>query len=464
MWMGAGRSRGRRLHSGGRAEPGGPGLLPGRVRIEKPREGRWAGVCYTGRIVESSTFISTRRRRRRTGAGPLIAVIASGAVLAFVLGFWVFWGIGSRVAGGQGLGLSVPFVGGGDGGPSRSLPAPERYDFSALADLRGFRDLSYVPVKGIYLSGWAAGHPKILQAQLDLADRTEINAMVIDVKDATGYVSYDSDVPLVNELKLEENRIKDLDALMATLREHEIVPIARIVCFNDPLLAGGKPELAIRHKNGGVWRDKKGSAYTNPYNREVWEYLLQLSEEAADRGFREIQFDYVRFPSDGTISDTVYPGKDKPMEDQIAAFLAFARERLEKKGVWVSADVFGLTLYEKDDMGIGQKIEKVARNVDIVSPMIYPSHYYSGHYNIKNPNANPYEVIKAATADATRRLEGTGAIYRPWLQDFSLKGMPPAYGPEEVRAQIKAVEEQGYNEWILWDPSVKYTEGALQPQ
>jgi hypothetical protein len=248
--------------------------------------------------------------------------------------------------------------------------------------------------------------------------------------------------------------------MMAKLREHRIFPIARIVCFNDPLLAGKRADWAIQNKNGGVWRDKKGSAYTNPYKREVWDYLLELAEEAADLGFQEIQFDYVRFPSDGKISDTAYPGQDSSMEDAIAGFLAYARERLEPKGVWVSADVFGLTLYEKDDMGIGQKIEKVAQNVDIVSPMIYPSHYYSGHYNIDNPNSHPYEIIKAATNDATRRLVGTGAVYRPWLQDFSLGGV--TYGPEQVKKQIEAVEELGYQEWLLWDPSVKYTEGALE--
>ena len=131
-------------------------------------------------------------------------------------------------------------------------------------------------------------------------------------------------------------------------------------------------------------------------------------------------------------------------------------------GVWVSADVFGLTLYVKDDLGIGQKIEKVSSNVDIVCPMIYPSHYYAGSYNQKNPNSHPYEIITAAMKDSTKRLRGTGAIVRPWLQDFSLGGV--TYGVEQVKAQIKAVEEQGYTEWLLWDPSLKYTEGALRPR
>src|SRR5680860_548754 len=253
-----------------------------------------------------------------------------------------------------------------------------------------------------------------------MVDRTEINAMVIDVKDATGYISYDSNVALADELDLEEHRIKDLDALMALLKEHDILPIARIVCFNDKILSARRPEWGVQHKNGGLWKDRKGFSYTNPYDHRVWEYLVELAEDAASRGFREIQFDYVRFPSDGKISDAVYPGRDGTMEDAIAEFLAFARQRLEARGVWVSADVFGLTVHVKDDMNIGQKIEKVARNVDIVSPMIYPSHYEPGSYNIKNPNASPYEVITNAMADSGRRLNGSGAIVRPWLQDFSL--------------------------------------------
>jgi hypothetical protein len=409
-----------------------------------------------------STFVSSRRRRRRPTAAPKLVAIALASLLAFGAGFTLFWSVGSRISGGQGFALELPsWASGGADSVQRPLPGPRQYDLSVMSDLRRFRDLSYVPVKGIYISAWVAGHPRMIEEQIALVDRTEINAMVIDVKDATGYVSYESQVPMVNELGLSEKRIKDIRGLMARLAEHNIVPIARIVCFNDPLLAEKRPDLAIQHVNGGIWRDKKGSAYTSPYQREVWDYLVQLSEEAADLGFREIQFDYVRFPSDGKISETSYPGKDRPFEDAIAAFLEYARERLEPKGVWVSADVFGLTLYEKNDLGIGQRIEKVAQNVDIVCPMIYPSHYYSGHYNVDNPNSKPYEIITLATADATRRLEGTGAIYRPWLQDFSLGGV--TYGVEEVKAQIRAVEEQGYNEWLLWDPSIKYVEGALRP-
>lgn len=391
-----------------------------------------------------------------------MAIIAVSILLAFAVGFGAFWAVGARVAGG---GLSLPRRAGvaatASGGPVAIAVSVASPALPVIDLKRRLRDLSYIPVKGIYISSWAAGSKEIFDKQLALADRTEINAMVIDVKDATGYVSYSTDVPLAKELKLEEKRIGDIDALVATLKEHKIVPIARIVCFNDPILAKRRPEYAVKSKGGGNWKDNKGSSYTNPYDRRVWKYLVDLGEDAADRGFREIQFDYVRFPSDGKISDAVYPGAGGSKEDTIARFLAYARERLEKRGVWVSADVFGLTVHVKDDLGIGQKIEKVSQNVDIVCPMIYPSHYYAGSYNQKSPNSHPYEIITAAMKDSTKRLQGTGAIVRPWLQDFSLGGV--TYGVEQVKAQIKAVEEQGYTEWLLWDPSLKYTEGALQP-
>lgn len=380
-------------------------------------------------------------------------------VLAFAVGFAAFWAVGARVAGG---GLSLPAVHlGGGGGTAKQEAVGGSLQPLPVVDLRTLRDPAYIPVKGIYISSWAAGSKQIMDKQLALVDRTELNAMVIDVKDATGWVSYATDVPLAKELKLEERRIRDIDGLMATLQKHKIVPIARIVCFNDPVLAVRRPEYAVKNKSGGIWRDNKKSAYTNPYDKRVWKYLVDLGEDAADRGFREIQFDYVRFPSDGKISDAVYPGASGSHEDAIAAFLAYARGRLEKRGVWVSADVFGLTLYVKDDLGVGQKIEKVSRNADIICPMVYPSHYYAGAYNQKNPNSHPYEIVTAAMKDATIRLRGTGAILRPWLQDFSLSGV--TYGVDQVKAQIKAAEEQGYTEWLLWDPSLKYTEGALRP-
>ena len=388
-----------------------------------------------------------------------MALIAVMGTVVFAAGFVLLWSLGSWLVGGGGL----------PGGSNETaavapvaLRATTDYTVEPLVDLRAFRDLSYVPVKGLYMTSYSAASSDKLNKMIGIADRTEINAFVIDVKDDVGLITYDADVPLAKKLGTIERRIKDIDALIAKLRQHNITPIARVVCFKDSALATKRPELAVQSKKGGSWKDYKGKNYTNPYNHEVWEYIVQVAEQAARHGFREIQFDYVRFPSDGPISEAVYPGAYSSKEDAIAGFLAYARQRLEKLGVWVSADVFGLTVYFKDDMGIGQRIEKISQNVDIVCPMPYPSHYNPGSYGIDNPNANPYETITHAMQDTRRRLAGTGAMGRPWLQDFTYRGVK--YGVEEVKAQIKAAEEQGFTEWILWNASNNYTEGALRSQ
>ncbi|MBN1321833.1 MAG: putative glycoside hydrolase [Thermoleophilia bacterium] len=341
------------------------------------------------------------------------------------------------------------------------MPVDVEYKVEPLVDLVALRDLSYVPVKGVYMTSYAAGSQERITQMLALADKTEINALVIDVKEDLGLVTYDADVGLAKELGLVEKRIPDIDELLATLAEHDIVPIARVVCFKDTKLAKARPDLAVQSTEGGMWADWKGLNYTNPYNHEVWEYIVQVAEDAARHGFREVQFDYVRFPTDGPISKASYPGKYCKMEDAIAGFLAYARARLEKLGVWVSADVFGLTVHTNDDGGFGQKIEKICQNVDIVCPMVYPSHYNDGSYGFAHPNSEPYGIVKAAMKDTNTKLAGTGAKGRPWLQDFSLGGVE--YGVERVKAQIKAAEEEGFDEWILWDPALKYTEGALRP-
>lgn len=411
---------------------------------------------YSSRQVRYS-----QSRRRRRGVGLRLALIAFLGVAGFAAGFILLWALGSWVIGGPGF----PWSTGETKASTRvELAVETEYELDPLVDLLALRDLSYVPVKGIYMSSYAAGDSGLKAAMLELADTTEINAFVVDVKDDYGTITYATDVPMANELGLvEKSRIKDIDAFVETLSEHGVIPIARVVCFKDSELAKARPDLAIKTGDGGIWADWKGLNYTNPYSHEVWEYLVQVAEDAARHGFREIQFDYVRFPSDGPISDAVYPGKYCSKTDAIAGFLAYARDRLEKLGVWVSADVFGIVIMDTPDTDtIGQKCTKVAQNVDIVCPMVYPSHYDAGSYGLDNPNASPYELISAAMKETTTRLTGTGAMGRPWLQDFSLNGVE--YGVERVKAQIKAAEEQGYTEWLLWDPSLKYTTGALRPE
>jgi hypothetical protein len=400
----------------------------------------------------------SRAARRRRGVRLGLAFIALMGAVAFGAGFILLWSFGSWLVGGGG------FPGGSNENPvvaNLKLPTQAEYTVEPLVDLLAYRDLSYVPVKGVYMSSYAAGSSERMAQMLSLADSTEINAFVVDVKEDLGIITYEADVPMARELGLVKKRIANIDDFIDTLAEHDIVPIARVVCFKDTSLANARPELAVRSKDGGKWADWKGLNYTNPYSHEVWEYIVQVAEDAARHGFREIQFDYVRFPSDGPISKAVYPGEYCSKTDAIAGFLAFARERLEKMGVWVSADVFGIVIQDTPDTEtIGQKYNKVAQNVDIVCPMVYPSHYDSGSYGIANPNASPYELVSAAMKETTSRLAGTGAMGRPWLQDFTLRGVE--YGVERVKAQIKAAEDQGYDEWILWDPSLDYTAGALR--
>lgn len=311
-------------------------------------------------------------------------------------------------------------------------------------------------VKGVYTTGWIAGSSKFFPRLIKFIDTTEVNALVIDVKDDTGTLSYQSKIPLVNQLGVSEKKISNPQAMMNTLREHQIFPIARIVVFKDPFLASKKPEWAVKDSKGGLWKDHKGLNWVDPNNRQVWDYVIEIAKEAIGLGFQEIQFDYVRFTSDGDISRCVYPaGNGSLRQDVIKSFLEYARTKLKPYGIPISADIFGLSTTAKDDVGIGQYFEKIVASVDVVCPMIYPSHYARGSFGLKNPDLNPYTTIYRSTQDAKRRLEQMGSTtqLRPWLQDFSLGNY---YGRTQIQAQIKALNDLGVKEWIFWNPSCRY--------
>ncbi|MDX9872283.1 MAG: putative glycoside hydrolase [Clostridia bacterium] len=321
-----------------------------------------------------------------------------------------------------------------------------------------------VKAKGLYMSGNVFNSPSLFNNLVRIIDETELNAVVIDVKDDLGYLTAPLDIPLAREIQARAHKGAKLGENMRVLYEKNIYPIARIVVFKDPTLASGKTELAIKRADGQPWRDRKGLAWVDPHNREVWQYAVDVAKEAAKMGFREIQFDYVRFPTDGDVKNATYPfatGQSK--EDVIKEFLAFAREQLAEYNVFTAADVFGLTTLTLDDMGMGQKYEKIIAEVDYVCPMVYPSHYGVGNYGFTNPNAYPYEVVKASLLDGLKKSAGveSGAIIRPWLQDFNLGS--PRYGAPEVRAQIQATYDAGLEEWILWNAGNRYTEAALLP-
>lgn len=314
-------------------------------------------------------------------------------------------------------------------------------------------------IKGIHVSIWVAADRGFFKQMVDLVTRTELNGMVISVKDESGRVAYPSEVPLAKEVGSSLTRGGvDIERVMDKCWYNDIYPIARIVCFKDPIVASKRKDLAVHAAGGGLWGNGQ---WLDPYNREVWEYLLGLAQEASRKGFKEIQLDYVRFPTDGDTSTCVFPANDgRSKEETIVEFLKYMREGLKPMGVVLSADVFGLTASDQGAMGIGQDVTAMARELDYLCPMVYPSHYNPGEYKIGDPEANPHDTVYLSLMDFQKKLEGTNCKLRPWLQDFSLR---LNYGVAEVQAQIRACYELGINEWLLWDPHCTFTEAALQP-
>ncbi|MBU4301565.1 MAG: hypothetical protein KKE56_02245 [Actinobacteria bacterium] len=311
--------------------------------------------------------------------------------------------------------------------------------------------------RGVHVSFYIAASDSDLDKMIGLVERTELNALQIDLKDEYGKIGFDTDNKLAREIGSANDYI-ELDACVDRIRCKDIYTICRVVTFKDPVLAGARPDLGVKDKYGGPWG--KGQ-WADPYLKEVWDYNIAVAVAAAKAGFNEIQFDYVRFPSDGNTDTCLYPGKDdrSPVE-VIDGFLAYAREQLAPYNVFISADLFGLTASDQGDMGIGQSVKAIAERVDYLSPMVYPSHYNPGEYDIKSPEHNPGDTVAASMEDFKKAIKGTSAGLRPWLQDFSLK-VP--YPPDMVRRQIDAVENAGIDQWLLWDPDCTYSEPALEP-
>ncbi|PKQ28033.1 MAG: hypothetical protein CVT63_04830 [Candidatus Anoxymicrobium japonicum] len=310
--------------------------------------------------------------------------------------------------------------------------------------------------KGIHVSTFIAASDTDFDRVIALVDRTELNALQIDLKDEAGQIGFNINNTLAQQAKAASNYIK-LDECVDRMRFKNIYSIARIVCFKDPKVGRARPDLAVQGKAGGPWG--KGD-WLDPYSKEVWDYDLAVAEAAARAGFNEIQFDYVRFPSDGNTSACAYPRQDarKPSE-VINDFLTYAREKLAPFNVFISTDLFGLTASKQGDMNIGQNIVDIAKRVDFISPMVYPSHYNPGEYGIKTPEANPGDTVTKSIEEFKKKMAGTQSRLRPWLQDFSLK-IP--YTPDMVRRQIDACEKLGMREWLLWDPNCTYSESALK--
>jgi len=324
-------------------------------------------------------------------------------------------------------------------------------------------------VRGLYVNRWAAIGKKLGQL-IDLAKTTEVNALVIDVKDDRGFVLYKSRVPLANEIGADTTRPMSKDRLrtiLDTLVAHKIYPIARIVVAKDPLLARAKLDWAIKRKdNLQPWLDKNGNPWLDPHQPGVWQYAADLAKEAYDIGFSEVQFDYVRFPDEKRlVSETTYPLANGRLRAQVIRDqLTFLSNQLHKESIPVTIDVFGLTATDTTDMGIGQKWERFVDKADVVLPMVYPSHFAPGTYGLGNPNAHPYATIDRALKDMKRRSAGIPGAAKivPWYQDFTLG--PPHYYADQVRAQMKAGYDNGFQSWILWNPGSRYTVSALLPE
>jgi hypothetical protein len=324
-------------------------------------------------------------------------------------------------------------------------------------------------LRALYVNGWAAGGRTRMRELVRIADETEINAFVVDIKESDTYLTHDSTgIALAREIGADTMpRSKWLPALVDTLRAHGIYPIARIVVFKDRMLAEKKPDMAIRHTDGSVWLDQKGKPWVNPYDRRVWDYNIAIAREALDMGFGEVQWDYVRFPdvTEARRRTMAFPGSNGKARDvNIEEFIRYSREQLAEYQAPITADVFGLVTHLEGDVGIGQNWERVITASDAVLPMVYPSHYFGGVYGFTKPNAHPYEMVRISMADAVERTRAvqaqgkkTGEII-PWLQAFTADYLRDGitYGPSHLRQQIAATYDSGLKSWVLWNPGSKY--------
>ena len=515
----------------------------------------------------------TRCKCRRLRCGVLAAVLAAGLCLSGCQGKNVETMAAFAEKEGTEDGTGAADSVDGEFGMSNESGAETTVDGDTAAnpgastdsveDAATVKELNRVKVKGIYVSGPMAGTAG-MDNLIALVDRTELNALVIDVKNDDGYLTCELDVPLVEQIGSEKHYIKDLPALVQTCKEKNIYLIARVVAFKDPILAEKMPEWSLHNSDGSIFRDKSGLAWVNPYRKEVWEYLASVGEAAIKAGFDEVQYDYVRFSTDSRMKQVDFGDstKGRTKTEAISGFTLYASERIHAAGGRISADVYGVVIdSEEDQQIVGQNYVEMSRSLDAISPMIYPSHYGPYNYQIPVPDAQPYDTVLAAmqaskmvlagldpktgkkpvsadvsgndavdaaivggeavsgnnaadTAADSQSTSGTTAVsgndavqnaenaqaadgaqaaedaaaktpalskeeiaqldpttgvqatVRPWLQDFTatwVKGHI-SYGPEEIRAQIQAVYDAGYEEWILWNAANRYTEGGLLTQ
>ena len=415
-----------------------------------------------------------RQRRRKYGKyrGLFIAlgIILGLAVTAGLVFAFIFWGLPLirqqlPQEGSVSEDTAVASVSADETAPviSENEPAPE-------PEPEGFRlsawKKEHTPVKGIYVTGPVAGSER-MPGLIELLDKTELNAMVIDIKNDGGEITFKMPEDMQPAVMGNCVRyIRDIEALMTELKDHDIYTIARIVCFKDPMLAKAMPELALKDDKGKVITDSNDLAWVNPCSEEVWAYITDVALYCADLGFNEVQFDYVRFPVGKGTENAQYGVEltEENKHEYIKGFLSYAAERLHEKEVPVTADLFGTVIGNPTDVGkVGQDYVELASTVDALCPMIYPSHYGNGVFGLDIPDAQPYDTVTGALSLSARELSGLEeeecAIVRPWLQDFTATWVDGhiSYGYEEVQSQIQAVYDAGYDEWILWNAKNNYS-------
>jgi hypothetical protein len=373
---------------------------------------------------------ASARRRKRLRRAALIA-----ALLALVALF----------------GLGAQFV--GDDGPEAAATevAPPRTDATSPRPLP-------VEIRGVHVTIGLASLPGKLQEYVDL-ESEGLTAIELDVKDENGEIGFTSGTPrLARQVAATRDFYRAREAA-ELVHERGLYLIGRLVVFEDPVLAHGRPDLAVQRSDGSVWEDGAGLGWANPYDKRVWDYNVDIAEAAARNGFDEIMFDYIRFPSDGDVESAVYRNQGKlERREVIPAFVKYAARRLKPLGVRVSTAVFGLSAVR--DLGIGQVPKRIAPHVDAVYAMTYPSLFGPGELGLADPGASPGPTVARALKRFRQQLKGSDALLLPWVQDFSFT-VP--YGLDEVRAQIYSARLAGAKGYLIWNASGEYTEGTLTP-
>jgi LysM repeat protein len=428
-----------------------------------------------------------------TGPGPFVYLVRSGDTLSAIAGRFGVPAAALTEANhlqesglirpGQRLLVPGPQAGLEPSPPPRPSPTPEPLAPPAEPGPRPALEPAALPhppgappspipeatgaVRAVYVSFRALGDRGQRHHVIDLLTRTEINALVIDVKGDQGLISFPTSVPLAHDIGAARPAALDLDELMDFFKANRIYTIARIVTFKDHPLAQAHPEWAAQRMGGGAWHDREGLAWSDPFVQAVWEYNADLAEEAGRRGFDEIQFDYVRFPISGQPGSPAFsqPLSRATRVAAITAFLSYVRGRLAPLGVRVAAAVSGYTCWRQDDTLIGQEIERMAPYLDVLCPLLYPSSFTGGIPGYPNAIAHPYQIVYESTQRAVQRVKALSCHVRPWIQDFPDHHFDRrSYAPAEIRAQIQASFDAGGSGYMAWNPDTTYTALAYRPE